>query len=258
MYIEEPERGNWVPLKVDCLEGSYDLSDNTGWFTADCSLCGYFVESINSDPETEEWSVIAIDREYAEDNYSPWEHEVDSGLDKKSAIAAVEEWAAKHTAETCLAAQKETKEEYEAAQKEEDDRMRGELHISTSTEHYDCNMELQTDPIKTEYDIECALMSNSLVSDFAEAGLDAETMHVSARCFHIGLNYSSTWETSDGEPGTYDSFWSPKDPLPNPCKHENETWEKHWTHAETGKQQMSIICGDCQEAVIIGVPTEIR
>ena len=256
MFPTEAKKGNDKPLKVECLEGSYDLSDNTGIFSATCNMCEYWVESHNDDPE-ETWNVTVRDRDYLDQEWYPADHTVADDLDKKSAIAAVEEWAAKHTAETCLAAQKEAKEEYEAELAAEENRMRGELHISTCTEHYDCDMDLQTAPMETEYDIEAVLMSNSLVADFAEAGLDAETMHVSASCFHTGLDYSSTWETSDGEPGTYDSFWSPKDPLPNPCKHENETWEKHWTHAETGKQQMSIICGDCQEAVIIGVPTEI-
>lgn len=253
MEPEEVIRGNGVPLKLECLQGSFDAADNTGWFSADCNLCGYWVETLNEDPE-ELWNLVVVEDKGPHEDWLPCDHTVEEGLDKKSVIAAAEKYAAEHTEETCLAAQQEN---YKAKQAELD-KLSGELSILTITDHYECEMDIQTGgTLKTEYDIEGTLLANSLVGFFIEAGIGAKSMSVQADCVHTRLSYLSEWETADGKPGTYDSYWHPKESLPNPCKHEHETYEKHWTAAKTGQPHMSIICGDCNKAVVIGVPTEL-
>ena len=107
------------PLEVESMDYSL-VGDNVGDYYAHCELCGYWVETLNEDDEDPTWNIHVIDRNYANEDYHYSDFTEETVYDKESAKASVEKWAAKHTPETCLAAQEETKKEYEDLEKEEE------------------------------------------------------------------------------------------------------------------------------------------
>ena len=241
------------PLEVEFSDYSL-VGDNVGCYHAHCDICGYLVETLNEENEEPSWNINVIDRRYIEEDYDYSDFTEETVYDKQSAKAEVEKWAAKHTPETCLAAQKATQQELEVYMEAELEKEKGEISITISTEYYDCEFDINTSPIETEYELESMLMSSYVSHLIAEAGLKAETMDVRAACFYSDLDYSAEWVTGDDGIGKPDSFWRPKNRIPNPCKHEGTTREKHYENAKTVQKYMNIICSECNMVAVRGIP----